>query len=201
MNDIIVDEPAPDDRIDPLKWFDSPGPVELEIGCGKGGFLLRRAQQHPERRLIGIEWANKYHKFAADRMARWGIANVRTIRMDADQFVQRNLPDLSLTSLFVFHPDPWPKKRHRKRRLIQTPFVESVDRVLIAGGLWAIQTDHQDYFEQIQEVVLQSPVFQEIPFDQADVCEDSDRLETNFEVKYRREGRPIYRLAVRKRNP
>ncbi len=201
MDDIIVNEPAADDRVDPQCWFDSTGPLELEIGCGKGGFLLRRAQQYPDRRLIGIEWANKFYKYAADRMARWGVSNVRMIRMDAEPFVKFNLPDACLTSLFVFHPDPWPKRRHNKRRLIQTPFVDAVVRVLVPGGLWAIQTDHVDYFEQIREVVSACPDLGEIGFDEADFCTENDRIETNFEIKYRREGRAIYRLAVKKTQP
>lgn len=200
IDDIIVAEPNPDDLVEPQKWFDSPGLLELEIGSGKGGFLLRRAQANPDRRLIGIEWANKFYKYAADRMARWNVRNVRMIRMDAEQFVKRNLPDACLASLFVFHPDPWHKRKHNKRRLIQTPFADHVARVLVPDGIWAIQTDHLDYFEQIREVVPVHPRFEEIPFDETGVYAESEQIETNFEIKYRREGRAIYKLAARKRN-
>jgi tRNA (guanine-N7-)-methyltransferase len=198
MDDIIVDAPAIDEVVDPAMWFATPGQVELEIGSGKGGFLLRRAQANPEKRLIGIEWANKYYKYAADRMARWGMTNVRMLRMDASDFVQRNLPANTLTSLFVFHPDPWPKRRHNIRRLIQTPFVDAAFRVLKPGGHWAIQTDHAEYFEQIRDLVTAHRGLCEIPFDDLGLGAEQDSVQTNFEIKYLREGRPIYRLATRK---
>lgn len=196
IDDIIV-EPPPDGLVvDPRSWFATPGDVELEIGCGKGGFLLRRARRHPEKHLIGIEWANKFFRYAADRMARWKISNVRIMRTDAAQFVKTHLPPACLTALHVYHPDPWPKKRHHKRRLIQPPFVEAAVRALVPGGRWAVQTDHAGYFEQIRQCLLPHKDLREIPFNDPEFGIEDDATNTNFEIKYLRENRTIYRLAV-----
>ncbi|HVP12980.1 MAG TPA: tRNA (guanosine(46)-N7)-methyltransferase TrmB [Phycisphaerae bacterium] len=184
--------------VDPRKLFSNGHPLEMEIGCGKGGFLLRQARAHPDRNYLGVEWANKFYKYAADRMARWGVGNVRVVRTDAKVLVMTRLVPCCLSVLHVYHPDPWPKKRHHKRRLICPKFAEAVVRVLELGGRWAIQTDHADYFEQIKDAVSGRPELQEIPFDDADYGTVSERTETNYEIKYLREGRHIFRLALRR---
>lgn len=178
--------------------FGNDGPVEMEIGCGKGGFLLRMARAHPERNFLGIEWASQFYKFAADRMARWGVGNVRIIRTDAKNFVIHRLPPACLSALHVYHPDPWPKTRHHKRRLFTPDFVEAAVRASAPGARWAIQTDHAEYFEQIRRVTASRRELEEIPYDDADYGTVEARTETNFEVKYLREGRTIYRVAYRR---
>ena len=193
---------APESLGDPADLGDLFGndhPIELEIGCGKGGFLLRRARTHPERNHIGIEWANKFYRFAADRMARWGLTNVRIMRTDARHFFIHHMPPAVLSALHVYHPDPWPKKRHHKRRLFTPAFVEAAARTLIPGGRWAIQTDHAEYADAIAEVIAARPELDPIEFDDPDFGTIDDRTETNFEIKYLREGRAIHRFAYRRR--
>ncbi len=201
MDDIIVDPPPEGVLVDPARWFDVPGEIELEIGCGKGGFLLRRAQQRPERLFVGIEWANKYFRFAADRMARWGIHNVRIMRTDAAHLVKHHLANECITVLHIYHPDPWPKKRHHKRRLIQPPFVAAAVRILMPGGRWAVQTDHEEYFQQIRDCLLGRSDLTEIPYDDPDSGIENSSVNTNYEIKYRRAQRTIYRIAVVKGGP
>lgn len=195
IEDIIVEPPADGVVVDPMAWFDSPGPFELEIGCGKGGFLLSRARAHPEVRLLGIEWANKYFQYCADRMARWGLTNVRVMRTDARYFVMQHLPPASVSVLHLYHPDPWPKKRHHKRRLVQDDFVEAAVRVLTPNGRWLVQSDHEEYFTKIRDVLGRRPKLTEVPWDDAAVEIDPDWRGTNFEIKYAREGRAIFRAA------
>jgi tRNA (guanine-N7-)-methyltransferase len=182
-----------------MAWFDSPGPFELEIGCGKGGFLLNRARAAPEARLLGIEWANKYYRYCADRMARWQLANVRVMRADARFFVMNHLPPGCVSILHVYHPDPWPKKRHHKRRLIQTDFVDAAIRVLAPDGRWLIQSDHLDYFEEIVELLSKRSELTPVTWEACAPPVAAQWQGTNFEIKYAREGRSIHRAAYRAR--
>jgi tRNA (guanine-N7-)-methyltransferase len=191
----MVAAPAPDTTVNPAEYFATPGPVELEIGCGKGGFLLERARARADRRLLGIEWANKYYTYAADRMARWGLSNVRIMRTDARHFVVHHLAANSLAALHVYHPDPWPKKRHHKRRLFQPDFVAAALRALLPEARLAVQTDHAEYFEWIQALLLPRPELRQIDFEHLEFIPAGQSLRTNYEVKYVREGRTIYRVA------
>ena len=184
-----------------MSWselFSRDAPVELEIGSGKGGFLLDQARIHPERNYFGVEWANKYFRYAADRMRRWGMTNVRLIRTDASYLVGQKLPPASLGALHIYHPDPWPKKRHHKRRLFKPEFVEAAVRALRPGARWAIQTDHAEYFQTICSLLTDRPDLEPADFADPEYGAPDARTETNFEVKYLREGRDIHRLALRK---
>lgn len=188
--------PAQTDLRELFEFADRP--IELEIGCGKGAFLLRQAKAHPERNFVGIEWANKFYKFAADRMARWGQSNVRIMRTDAREFVMTRLIAECLSALHIYHPDPWPKKKHLRRRLIQPPFLDAAIRVLRPGARLALQTDHADYFEQMKSVTAARRELIAVPFEDDEHGSADGSIKTNFEIKYLREGRPIYRLAFRK---
>lgn len=195
----MVEAPADGEIVDPMTWFESPGRFELEIGCGKGGFLLDRARSRPDVRLLGIEWANKYYRYCADRMARWKLSNVRVMRTDARHFVIRHLPADCTDALYVYHPDPWPKKRHHKRRLFQPEFVEFVVRALSPGGIWMVQSDHEEYFQLIRDLMDSRSELTEMPWAETGVEPGPDWSGTNFEVKYAREGRSIHRVAYRRR--
>lgn len=195
---IMVEPPDEGEVLNPLSWFETQGPLELEIGCGKGGFLLARARANPDVRLLGVEWANKFYRHAADRMARRGIENVRVMRTDARQLVQHHLPDACLSVLHLYHPDPWPKKRHHKRRLVQPDFAAAVARVLEPQGRWFIQTDHAEYFAWICETVDAQMLLERIEWEETVGHDGGAWSGTNFEIKYSREGRAIYRVAYRR---
>ena len=189
-------------ELDAFSWarvFGNERAVELEIGTGKAGFLLRRARAHAQRNFLGLEWANQYYRFAVDRMQRWRVPNVRLLRSDASHFIRLVCPSRSLTALHVYHPDPWPKKRHHKRRLFQQPFVDAAVQRLLPGGHWAVQTDHAEYFEIIRDLLLNHAELRETPFDDPDFGVEAARVTTNFEIKYLREGRKMYQLAVKRR--
>ena len=198
FEDITLTAESLPEVVDFAAVFGNERPVELEIGCGKGAFLLREAQAHPERNYLGIEWANEFYKFTADRMARRGVTNVRIMRTDARHFVITRLPPACLDALHVYHPDPWPKKRHHKRRLFNESFVAAAIRVLKPGGRWAIQTDHAEYFQVMCEVTRDRPELTPIEFTESTTVGEAEMLGTNFEIKYRREGRQIHRLAFRR---
>jgi tRNA (guanine-N7-)-methyltransferase len=196
IEDVILEPPAPGEMLDFDAIFGSGVPVELEIGSGKGGFLLNRARALPERGFLGIEWANKIYQYAADRMVRWGVSNVRLMRADASHLVRHSIRPESLTMLHIYHPDPWPKSRHHKRRLIQPPFLAAAVTALKPGGRIAIQTDHAEYFEQIQQVLAGEPRLCEVPFNVPEAGVVDGYVQTNFEIKYLREGRAIYQAAA-----
>ncbi len=199
ISDIAVEPPPEATMVDPMAWYDTPGPWEMEIGCGKGGFLLSRARANPHIRMLGIEWASKYYRSTVDRMARWQLTNVRVMRTDAKIFVMRHLPPQCLDALHIYHPDPWPKKRHHKRRLIQHDFANTVLTLLKPGALWLLQTDHQEYAEQIQAVLgLRSDLTQLFDQSIADVA-GPEWQGTNFQIKYTQQDQPIHHFAFRRK--
>ena len=175
--------------------FGNDRPVEMEIGCGKGGFALERARQYPERNFFAMEWASKYYRHAVDRMERWGIKNIRIMRADARIIVERCMSPACLSALHVYHPDPWPKKRHFKRRLFRPSFVEAVVSALRPGARFSLSTDHAGYFEVIAEVTRARADLIEVPFEDAEAGFTETRVNTNFEIKYRKQGLSINYLA------
>jgi tRNA (guanine-N7-)-methyltransferase len=188
-----------DTRIDFVKIFGRRGPVHIEIGSGKGTFLLKQAGTQPDDNFLGIEWARKYYRYAVDRIGRWGVKNVRIIRTDAAVFLADFIPDNSVDFFHVYFPDPWPKKRHHKRRFICPANLEHLIRCLKTGGQLRIATDHADYFEVIQELINnQKQRLEEIQFLPTAGADTGEWVGTNFERKYIKDQRPIYTLAARK---
>lgn len=182
----------------PLNWaelFGNNNPVELEIGIGKGTFLVEQAAAHPQTNYFGIEWARWYWRYASDRLRRHNCLNARTVRAEAVYFLTEFVPDASLAVLHIYFPDPWPKKRHHKRRLIQPSFMPLVQRILIPTGRLHVVTDHQEYFEQIEQTVRASPL-RIIDYNRPGSAAEGEFVGTNFERKYQREGRPFYALAA-----
>ena len=200
--DIAVDLDKCINGIDLEELFGRTAPFHLEIGSGKGTFLLNEARTHPELNYLGIEWANEFYRYSVDRIRRWGLTNVRILRADARDVIGRFLPDESVAVLHIYFPDPWPKKRHHKRRFFIPANLRHVFRCLVKGGELHLATDHADYFVIISDLLLRdpqiAPLFREIDFLTADAAEKGEWVGTNFERKYIREGRRIYTLAVKK---
>jgi tRNA (guanine-N7-)-methyltransferase len=175
----------------PIDWptlFGNDHPVELEIGIGKGTFLTDQAKSRPDTNFFGLEYARYYWRYASDRLRRNNCTNARTIRAEAAYFLREFVTKESLSVVHIYFSDPWPKKRHHKRRLIQPPFLVELQRVLKPAGRVQIVTDHEEYFQQIQQVVRTSSL-KEIEYAPGDV-------RTNFQRKYAREGRPFYAIAA-----
>ena len=188
-----------DGKIDFAQIFGRPGPVHIEIGSGKGTFLLDQAAAQPGDNFLGIEWARKYYRYAVDRIGRWGLTNVRIIRTDAAGFLADSVPDDSVDCFHIYFPDPWPKKRHNKRRFICDANLEHMIRCLKTAGQLRIATDHADYYEQIKTVLAAgSDALEEIDFVKPAGAETGEYAGTNFERKYIKDKRPIYTIAARK---
>jgi len=179
--------------------FGRRGPVHIEIGSGKGTFLLAQAGHAPDVNFLGIERANKYYRYAVDRIGRWGLANVRIIRADAARFLSEHVGDSAVDWFHVYFPDPWPKKRHHKRRFVSGSNMAQMVRCLKTGGVIQIVTDHTDYFEEIQKAIeAQGKRLDTIAFTPAAGSGDGELTGTNYERKYIKNKRDIYSIAVRK---
>jgi tRNA (guanine-N7-)-methyltransferase len=181
----------------PFVWpaiFDRSAPVDVEIGSGKGRFLLELASSMPERDFLAVERSAKYHRLCCERAARRGIGNVRLVRTTAEDLLFRLLAAESVENLFVLFPDPWPKKRHHKRRLMTADTVTAMNRALVPGGRLLVKTDHPGYAEVISEVLANASGFDALD---PDAAFDGLPL-TGFEHKYLDQGRPIYPFALRK---
>jgi tRNA (guanine-N7-)-methyltransferase len=195
---------APELRLDPdgileiVDWdaiFGSAGRVEVEIGIGKGRFLLTSAEARPEVQHLGVEWANQYLRIAEARALKRQLKNVRFARVDARELVRR-IPSRSVAVYYVFYPDPWPKKRHQKRRFLQQESVDEVARSLVPAGMLHTATDHDDYWEAIQAVLDPHPAFTRLDaFGGDEFPMAVDAPLTNFEEKYATDGRKRHRAS------
>ena len=190
----------PSGGIDLRAWFGPElcsNPLELEIGSGKGTFLVTQAAQQKLVNYIGIEWSKPFWRFAADRCRRHGLENVRLVRAEAGAFVRQYVPDACLRQVHIYFPDPWPKTRHNKRRLIQAPFLRDLYRVLETKGSIRIVTDHADYFQWTLDHAAQvADLFATADLDRS--AGPGEIVGTNFERKYQREGRPFHAVILRK---
>ena len=173
--------------------FANHHPVEVELGFGKGRFLLDAAQRRPEHNFIGVEVAGKYLRLAHDRALKRDLTNLRFIHGDAREFVEFFLPAGAVHALHVYFLDPWPKKKHHKRRLLDEGFFEEALRVLeVSGRLW-IATDHDDYFEAILEGL-------EAAVERFTLVEAVwDGATTNYEDKFVSLGSTIHRRVLENR--
>ncbi|MEA2195823.1 MAG: tRNA (guanine-N7-)-methyltransferase [Solirubrobacteraceae bacterium] len=164
---------------------------EVEIGFGKGRYLLRRSREEADRRrFLGLEVAGEYHGLFAGRARRHGLANWMAIRGDALYLACAVLPAGFASALHVYFPDPWPKVRHHKRRLFDPETVDLVFRLLRRGGRFSFATDFLDYGERVVEILSGYPALR---FSRRDRPWD-EGPRTNYEAKYEIEGRPILRL-------
>ena len=183
----------------PIDWaarFGNDHPVELEIGSGKGTFVTDQAKARPDTNFFGIEWANWFYRYASDRLRRNNCMNTRMVRAEASFFLNEYVQNETLSVVHIYFPDPWPKARHHRRRLIQPKFLPIVHRVLAPGGRVQIVTDHKGYWEEnIEPTMRTSQEFQIVDYARPGSANEGEFVGTNFERKYRREGRPFYAIA------
>lgn len=144
LPDDILQRPAAG-YVDPCAWFDDSGfPLEIEIGSGKGTFLLNHAESQPGVNHLGIEYAGEFFYYAADRIRRKGLRNVRMLHTDAVEFLRWRCPTAAARVIHLYYSDPWPKTKHHKNRVIQDAFLAQCFRVLTPGGELRVVTDHDE---------------------------------------------------------
>lgn len=199
----------PDDpraaSLDPRAWFPDPArPFELEIGSGKGTFLLQQAGADPGTNYLGIEWAGEFYEYAADRCRRAGLTNVRLLNADAGEFLRWRCASGVARTIHLYFPDPWPKTRHHKRRMVSDVFLREAWRVLERGGELRIVTDHDDYWAWMESHFARwcgegtggETRFIREPFERVTSSGTGELVGSNFERKYRREGRPFHGVTL-----
>jgi tRNA (guanine-N7-)-methyltransferase len=190
----VLDFPTGGTAVAWAEIFGNDRPVELEVGSGKGLFLANAAMANPGHNFLGIELARKYAQRAAERVAKRSLVNVRVVAGDARLLLARYIPPSSLQTVHVYFPDPWWKARHKKRRVFGAPLVADIERTLVPGGELRVATDVLEYFDVIRGLVAGSPRFLEEPVPAPKTPEHELDYLTNFERKYRIEGRPIYQV-------
>ena len=183
--------------LEPLKLaelFSRPQPLEVELGCGDASFLVEYARRNPETNFIGVErLLGRIQKL--DRKGRQlGLKNVRGVRIESSYFLEYLLPPHSAAALHIYFPDPWPKKKHRRHRLISEGFQALAYAALAPGGMVYLRTDDEDYFSQMNEVFTAAQEFQQVETPAA-----LTEIVTDFERDFNVQGIPTLRAAYKRK--
>ena len=191
---LLYDLPSILDRIDLTALFAQNQPLEVELGSGDGSFLVEYASLHPQHNFVGVERLLGRAKKIDRKGRRVGLRNVRAIRIESAYFLEYLLPSHAASALHIYFPDPWPKKKHRRHRLINSRFPSLAARALKPKGCVFLRTDDADYFEQMSEVFQSSPEFKPVP-----TPENLANVITDFERGFQAVGISTLRSAYQKR--
>ena len=180
-------------RLDLARLFPKAQPLEVELGSGDGSFLLQYASLHPERNFLAVERLLGRLRKLDRKGRRGGLANLRAVRIEASYFLEYLLPKSAAAAIHIYFPDPWPKRRHHKNRLINDSFARSAASALAPAGMLYLRTDDAGYFAQMQAVFAANTAFAQRPFPDA-----LSRILTDFERDFRSRGVQILRAAYEK---
>lgn len=162
---------------------------EVDLGCGEGGFLLDMAQHYPDRLFLGVERLLGRVKTVCRAVDARQIGNVRVLRLESRYFLEYFLKPGSISRLHYLFPDPWPKKRHYKNRLVQTEFLPVLHNALAENGEFLFKTDHEEYFEWVTERMNASRLFRHIEWKE----DDFYYPKTDFQQQWEAQGKEIFR--------
>jgi tRNA (guanine-N7-)-methyltransferase len=180
--------------------FGTAVPVEIEIGCGRGMFIINSARENPAVNYLGIEKSASFFRILRERVIKSSLENIRLIKGEAGYLLKKFVPENSVSAIHIYFPDPWPKKKHRKRRLINNGFLASVASALKKHGSLFIATDFQDYFEEIVAAARACVAIEELSCrDLSAETRDPNAALTAYERKYLTQGRTIYTALYRKK--
>lgn len=185
-----LDLPDLEAPIDQVAMFGRQAPLEVEIGAGRGDFLLGYAARCPGHDFLGVERKLVYLRRGVNKIGRAGLTNVRLLNVEARNLMAHYFRPGCLHAVHIYFPDPWPKQRHEHRRIVSPDFLASCIRALEPGGYLHLRTDHADYFPRMLKAVETLPVLKpvEIP---AELLE----VQTGFEKRFLEQGLPIYRAS------
>jgi tRNA (guanine-N7-)-methyltransferase len=178
--------------LDPAALFPERQPLEVELGCGDASFLVEYARQNPGINCIGVERLLGRLQKLDRKGRRAGLRNLRGVRIESAYFLQYLLPPHSVQALHIYFPDPWPKKKHRRHRLINEAFTALARAVLVPGGRVYLRTDDADYFGQMTEAFGAAK-----PFVAMETPAALAAITTDFEREFNAQGIPTLRAAYR----
>ena len=173
--------------------FPKPQPLEVELGCGDASFLVEYARRNPDANFIGVERLLGRIQKLDKKGRRIGLKNVRGVRIESAYFLQYLLPPHAATALHIYFPDPWPKKKHRRHRLINEGFPALARGALAPGGVVFLRTDDADYFQQMNEVFDAAAQF----FQKTETSSSLAEITTDFERDFNAQGIPTLRAAYK----
>ncbi len=179
------------ERLDLHEIFGRNAPLQVDLGCGNGSFLCELAQRMPANNFLGVERLLGRAQSSA-RKAK-ALGNVRVLRFETSYVVRHLLPPASVEKFYLLFPDPWPKRRHQRRRIVTVEFLKSIHDALAPGGVFHVATDQRDYLDQVKEHAAELRRFN---------ISDADRADlpfTKFERKFNEQGAPIYRIELLKK--
>tara|TARA_R110002096_G_scaffold310126_12_gene504738 strand:- start:3785 stop:4399 length:615 start_codon:yes stop_codon:yes gene_type:complete len=195
--------PLPNELV-PEEWFGrlkredifiNTNPIDLDLGSGDGSFLIRMAEHFPERNFIGVERLLGRIRKVSRRSEKGGLENVKALRLDSNYAVNELLPYEFANRIHLLCPDPWPKKKHaRRRQMCQMPFLKSLHGLLEKDGELLFMTDSREYFDEAMEAQEHCEFFERNPWEEGDFF----YAKTDFEEQWLAEGRTMNRLRLRK---
>ena len=179
--------------------FPSRQPLEIEIGAGKGRFLLHRAQAHPERNFFGVDYRWRFLKEGVLRAEQRGLSNLIFLKTEAEEIIPHLVPPASIDVFHIYFPDPWHKKKHHKRRLLTPEFFKLLHDSLVPGGLLELATDNFHYMIAFKTALVEAgdTLWSNARETRNERILDPG-IQTHFEAKYTRAGRDLYYMELRK---
>lgn len=182
---------VPRDYFAPLdlrQLFPREAPLEVDVGCGDGAYLATIAEQSPERNFLGLERLAGRVRSACNKIAQRQLENARVLLIDASYAVEYLFPARSVAAFHILFPDPWPKRRHQRRRVLDDAFFDALKGALAPGGLVRFATDQRDYFDHVHEIARRKFTIKK---------PDNEVARSTFQRRFEEVGAPIYRLVLR----
>ena len=175
--------------------FETNRPLEIDLGCGDGSFLVAMASHYPERNFLGVERLLGRVRKVIRKAEKNSLLNLKVLRLELSYTIEWLLPDDCANRMHLLFPDPWPKKKHHKRRMVNKSFCESLVRILKEDGEFLFKTDHPDYFEESMLALENFDLLEQVPWNTDDFYPITD-----FERIWTKEGKKIYsaRFCVKK---
>ncbi len=201
MDRFLIAPGSIDEYLDFEAIFGNKNPVEIEIGSGKGRFILIESLKRPDVNFIAIERSQKFLRIGLLRAAKNPRPNLQFLCWNADFILKLLLRPKTVQAYHVYFPDPWPKGRHQKRRLFNPRLIEKMSETLIDDGVLRLRTDHEEYFEDTHARILDSNLFELVEEDVSQEAlqnfEDAEEAATHYEIKWRKEFRKIFSVRYK----